>query len=35
LLRVVGDPFSEQRGLLHYAEPPQPDEVVAATFCGT
>jgi len=35
LLRAVGDPFREQPGLSHYADPPKPDEIVEATFCGT
>ena len=35
LLRAVGAPFAEQPGLSHYADPPKPEEIVEATFCGT
>ncbi len=35
LLDVLADPFTERAGLERFALPPQPDERVLATFCGT
>ncbi len=35
LLKILQNPFSEQCKLAEYENPPQPDEVVQATFCGT
>jgi uncharacterized protein YdiU (UPF0061 family) len=35
LLAVFNKPFTEQPGCRHYQEPPQPDERVYQTFCGT
>ncbi len=35
LLAVVARPFEDQQFGSRYAEPPKPDEVVRATFCGT
>ncbi|MBZ9676163.1 protein adenylyltransferase SelO [Mesorhizobium sp. ES1-1] len=35
MLEVVTRPFDEQPGMERYAEPPQPDERVLQTFCGT
>ncbi|PKM37800.1 MAG: YdiU family protein [Gammaproteobacteria bacterium HGW-Gammaproteobacteria-10] len=35
LLDVLNKPFTEQPGCRHYQEPPQPDERVYQTFCGT
>lgn len=35
LLAVLQRPFDDQPGAARYAEPPQPHERVAATFCGT
>ncbi len=35
LLAVLSAPYDERPGLERYAEPPQPDQVVHATFCGT
>jgi serine/tyrosine/threonine adenylyltransferase len=35
LLTVLSEPFEEQDGLAAYAEPPQPNERVLKTFCGT
>lgn len=35
LLGVLARPFEEQPGREDYALPPQPDERVLATFCGT
>src|SRR5204863_5480707 len=35
LLTVLATPYDGQPALAHYADPPQPDEVVHATFCGT
>jgi uncharacterized protein YdiU (UPF0061 family) len=35
LLDVVSNPFSEQPGREHYAEPAPPDFGSYQTFCGT
>ena len=35
LLAVLAKPFDERPALARYADPPLPDEVVTATFCGT
>ncbi|MGI9422175.1 MAG: protein adenylyltransferase SelO [Hyphomicrobiaceae bacterium] len=35
LLVVLQSPFDDQPEHARFAEPPQPDEVVAQTFCGT
>jgi len=35
LLDLLNKPFTEQPGCRHYQEPPQPDERVYQTFCGT
>ena len=35
LNQVLQNPFHEQPELSHYAQPPQPHERVARTFCGT
>jgi uncharacterized protein YdiU (UPF0061 family) len=35
LLEVVSRPFAEQLERIEYRHPPQPDEVVERTFCGT
>jgi uncharacterized protein YdiU (UPF0061 family) len=35
LMRVLARPYDDQGDAAHYAEPPQPDERVLATFCGT
>jgi uncharacterized protein YdiU (UPF0061 family) len=35
LLRVLSTPYDDQPDDAHYADPPQPHEVVQATFCGT
>jgi len=35
LLEVLQNPYVEQRGQGHYTLPPEPDEVVKQTFCGT
>jgi uncharacterized protein YdiU (UPF0061 family) len=35
LVRVLARPYDEQPELQHLAEPPQPDERVCQTFCGT
>ena len=35
LLEAVSKPFEHREGLERYALPPQPDEVVHRTFCGT
>jgi hypothetical protein len=32
---VLARPFEDQPGFARYADPPKPDEVVKATFCGT
>jgi uncharacterized protein YdiU (UPF0061 family) len=33
--KALSDPFTEQAGLEHYADPPLPEERVEMTFCGT
>ena len=35
LLRVLSKPYEDQPELAAYAEPPQPEERVCQTFCGT
>jgi uncharacterized protein YdiU (UPF0061 family) len=35
LLTVLSKPFEEQENFATYAEPPQPNERVLRTFCGT
>ena len=35
LLKVVSQPYEDHTGYEEYACPPQPDEVVHQTFCGT
>jgi uncharacterized protein YdiU (UPF0061 family) len=35
LLEVLSSPYEEQASAVRYAEPPQPEEVVRQTFCGT
>lgn len=35
LLDVLSTPFEDRPGYDRYAEPPQPDQVVHQTFCGT
>jgi uncharacterized protein YdiU (UPF0061 family) len=35
LLSVLSHPFSDQPAYSRYADPPQPDQVVHQTFCGT
>ena len=35
MLRVLATPYVEQPGMEAYATPPQPDEVVPYTYCGT
>ncbi len=35
LLTVVSKPFEEHPELSEYANPPQPEEVIQQTFCGT
>jgi serine/tyrosine/threonine adenylyltransferase len=35
LVTVLSQPFEDQAGYEHYAEPPQPHERVVRTFCGT
>jgi uncharacterized protein YdiU (UPF0061 family) len=35
LLDVLAQPFDARRGLERYARPPQPEERVLQTFCGT
>ncbi len=35
LLDVLSRPFDEQPDAAGYADPPRPDQVVLATFCGT
>jgi hypothetical protein len=32
---VLNNPFTEQPGQERYAIPPEPDQIVQATFCGT
>lgn len=35
LLKVLAKPFEYRPELANYADPPRPDQVVRATFCGT
>jgi uncharacterized protein YdiU (UPF0061 family) len=35
LLTVLATPYDDQPDFAAYAEPPQPDEIVRQTFCGT
>jgi serine/tyrosine/threonine adenylyltransferase len=35
LLTVLARPYDDQPAFAHYADPPRPEEVVQATFCGT
>jgi uncharacterized protein YdiU (UPF0061 family) len=35
MLGVVTQPYDEQPGMERYAEPPEPEERVLQTFCGT
>lgn len=35
LIGVLASPFEEQAGMDKYAAPPQPEEIVRQTFCGT
>ncbi|HKL76969.1 MAG TPA: protein adenylyltransferase SelO family protein, partial [Gammaproteobacteria bacterium] len=35
LLTVLADPYADHPGYAHLAQPPQPEEVVRQTFCGT
>ncbi|HED17379.1 MAG TPA: YdiU family protein [Gammaproteobacteria bacterium] len=35
LLEVLQNPYIEQKGKIRYTLPPEPDEVVKQTFCGT
>ncbi|TWT05946.1 YdiU family protein [Reyranella sp. CPCC 100927] len=35
LLTVLAQPYDDQPRLAHYAQPPEPHEVVQQTFCGT
>ena len=35
LLAVLSRPYDDQPGFVGYADPPQPDERVTETFCGT
>ena len=35
LSRVLTRPFEDQPDFAHFSDPPQPDQVVHATFCGT
>ena len=35
LLKVLANPFADQPAFAHYAQPPQEDERVRETFCGT
>jgi len=32
---VLTSPYQQQPGAKAYAEPPQPEQVVQQTFCGT
>ena len=32
---VLQNPFVQQKGKQHYMQPPEPDEIVKHTFCGT
>jgi len=35
LLAVLSKPYQDQPQFADYAEPPQPDQRVLQTFCGT
>jgi uncharacterized protein YdiU (UPF0061 family) len=35
LLRVLAKPFEDQPEYAAYADPPQPEQRVLQTFCGT
>ena len=35
LLAVLSSPYEDQPAFAHYAQPPEPDERVTETFCGT
>jgi uncharacterized protein YdiU (UPF0061 family) len=35
MLAVLATPYEDQPRYAHYAEPPEPHEVVHQTFCGT
>ena len=35
LHEVLQNPYVQQDGKTHYSLPPEPDEVVQQTFCGT
>jgi serine/tyrosine/threonine adenylyltransferase len=35
LLTVLAQPFEDQAEFARYAEPPQPEQRVLQTFCGT
>ena len=35
LLKILSNPFEEQKENNEYINPPKPDEVVHQTFCGT
>lgn len=35
LIDVLARPYSHQAGTQHYAMPPNPDQIVRQTFCGT
>jgi uncharacterized protein YdiU (UPF0061 family) len=35
LLEVLADPFTPREAFVAYENPPRPEEVVRATFCGT
>jgi uncharacterized protein YdiU (UPF0061 family) len=35
IVAVLSSPYDEQRGSERFAEPPRPDQIVHATFCGT
>ena len=35
LVRVLARPYDDQPQFAKYAEPPEPDQIVQRTFCGT
>jgi uncharacterized protein YdiU (UPF0061 family) len=35
LVTVLSKPYEDQRAFAHYADPPEPHEIVQRTFCGT